>query len=490
MSGDLVRTTFRTAVLPDADGPKTLARRHSGARHAWTGWLGDARPGRPVIRPMGSRQAAFLLQLFALAALLLPTDTVIRVVGAQGYLASLIAMVLLLGWLLSALFGFHDPLHMRYPMRGALGLVWIASLLSYAAMPFYHPSATQQLGAGRWLMLWAGMSGVVLVAAEHLRRRRDMLRVIRTVVWAAAGQGAVAALQFWLRWDIKPDLRHLLVGFQRNADFQEYQPRAALVRVTGMANHPIELGVVAGMLLPLAIWLALHDSRRSALVRWLPVALIGVCIPLSVSRSAILTVVLSMSVLLVALPAVQRVRILMWVPVAVVAVFATTPGYLRAMYGLFTAGSSDSSISNRLDNYPRVLAALELRPWLGSGGGTDIQPDLTKVLDNQYLKAAIELGVLGVIALSLYLLVPVLAMVGTLRSSPDPQFRALCAALAGAALAAAVASYTFDSFSFAQFASVHALVIGLCGTCWLAAHRPAPPTLRPDRPAVLTNPPS
>jgi O-antigen ligase len=156
-------------------------------------------------------------------------------------------------------------------------------------------------------------------------------------------------------------------------------------------------------------------------------------------------------------------------------VFASTPGYLRTMYGLFTAGSSDPSVNNRLDNYPRVLAALEQRPWLGQGGGTDIQVDLTKVLDNQYLKAAIELGSIGVLALVLYMLVPVIAMVSTMSRSRDPAFRALCGALGGSALAAAIASYTFDSFSFAQFASVHALVVGLCGACWLSAQRPRPP---------------
>jgi O-antigen ligase len=451
-----------------AGRPAAPARRPSSHR------LANGSDGRIAIRPMGSRQAAAMLQAFTIAAFVLPTDTVIRVIGAQGYVASLIALLLLAAWVVTAIFGFHDPLHTRHPIRGALGLMWIATLLSYAAMPFYVPDETQRLGAGRWLMLWAGMSGVVLVAAEHLRAPRDVLRVVRTMVWGGAFSGVIATLQFWLRWDLKPYLRLILVGFDRDADSAGFAPRDALVRVTGMANHPIELGVVAGMLLPLAIWLGLYDRERSAVRRWLPLVLIGMCIPMSVSRSAILTSVTSVGILLLALPAAQRARVILWVPVAVVAVFASTPGYLRTMYALFTAGTTDSSITNRLDNYPRVMAALEARPWLGSGGGTDIQSDLTKVLDNQFLKAAVELGLIGVLALVLYFLVPVIAMVDVLARSSDPEFRALCAALAGAALAAAIASYTFDSFSFAQFASIDALVIGLCGTCWLSAHRLTP----------------
>jgi O-antigen ligase len=303
-----------------------------------------------------------------------------------------------------------------------------------------------------------------------------MVKVIRVLVWGGAFSGVVAILQFWARWDIKPYLRLVLVGFDRNGDYSGFQARGNLTRVTGMANHPIELAVVGGMILPLAIWLALYESeQRSAMRRWLPVALNAVCIPLSVSRSGILAAASSIALLVFALPAVERARILMWTPVAVVAVFASTPGYLRTMYALFTAGSSDASVNNRLDNYPRVMAALQAHPWLGQGGGTDIQTDLTKVLDNQYLKAAIELGVVGVIALVLFLLVPVIAMVDTMNRTREPRFRALCGALAGSALAAAISSYTFDSFSFAQFASVDAVVVGLCGACWLSAKRPHQP---------------
>jgi O-antigen ligase len=459
--GNLITTTTPGAALPEG--------------RPWTHWMANASQGYTAVRPLGSWQAAFLLQVFVVAAFALPTDTVVKVIGAQGYVASLVAMLMLAAWVLTAIFGFHDPLHTRHPIRGALAAMWIASLLSYAAMPFYSPGQMQQLGALRWMMLWAGVAGVVLVTAEHLRADRDVLRVIRVVVWGGAFSGTVALLQFWAGWDLKPLLRQVLVGFERNGDYSGFQARGALTRVTGMANHPIELAVVAGMLLPLAIWLALYDlEQRSAMRRWAPVALIAMCIPMSVSRSGILAAASSVALLVVALPPLERARVILWTPVAVVAVFASTPGYLRTMYALFTAGSSDASVTNRLDNYPRVMAALEQRTWLGQGGGTDIQVNLTKVLDNQYLKSAVELGVIGVLALVLYMVVPVIAMVDTLNRTRDPRFRALCGALAGSALAAAVSSYTFDSFSFAQFASVHALVVGLCGTCWLSARRPNP----------------
>src|SRR4051812_28366222 len=75
----------------------------------------------PSVHPEGSRQAAFVLQVFILTVFLFPSDTVIRVIGAQGYVAGITAIVLFLAWAVTAILGFHDPVHTRYPVRGALG---------------------------------------------------------------------------------------------------------------------------------------------------------------------------------------------------------------------------------------------------------------------------------------------------------------------------------------------------------------------------------
>ena len=103
------------------------------------------------------------------------------------------------------------------------------------------------------------------------------------------------------------------------------------------------------------------------------------------------------------------------------------------------------------------------------------------ILDNQYLKTAIELGLVGVVVLAAYFLIPFIAALVARRRSSDPELRLLCAALAGAALAAGACSVTFDSLSFAMFSNVYALVIGLIGACWRLAPRPVWPA---DEPAV------
>ena len=129
----------------------------------------------------------------------------------------------------------------------------------------------------------------------------------------------------------------------------------------------------------------------------------------------------------------------------------------------------------RVYDYPEVERLVYQAPWFGHGGGTYLPENPMYILDNQYLKTAIELGLVGVVVLAAYFLVPFISALVARRRSGDPELRLLCAALAGAALAAGACSLTFDSLSFPMFSNVYALVIGLIGACWrLAAAGVAP----------------
>ncbi len=81
----------------------------------------------------------------------------------------------------------------------------------------------------------------------------------------------------------------------------------------------------------------------------------------------------------------------------------------------------------------------------------------------------VELGLVGVLALLVFLLVPPIVAIVAWRSSTNPELRLVCAALAAAAMPAAMTSVTFDSMSFPMFVNLYALVIGLIGACWRLA---------------------
>jgi O-Antigen ligase len=430
-------------------------------------------------RRLPSRSHAVpILQLFALSVMVFPSDTVIQAIGAQGYAAALVGIFAFAAFLAAILLGLHDPLRHRHPIRSVLCVFWLSVLASYVAMDRSTLNVSEAAAADRLMIQLAVITGVALVAAECLTSLRDVRRVLRALTWGGAFCGVVAALQYWISLDITPYLREL-PGFSINFENPAIVARDALNRVTGTSITAIELGVVAGMLLPLAIYLAMYDTDRTARRRWAPVALIALAIPTSVSRSAVISVVLALAVLVVVMPTRQRLVALCAAPFALAAIFMSAPGVIGTLTAYFGAGTSDDSVQARTYDYPEVERLVDQAPWLGHGGGTYLPEDPMLILDNQYLKTAIELGLVGVVVLAAFFLVPMISALVARRRSGDPELRLLCAALAGAALAAGVCSLTFDSLSFPMFTNVYALVIGLIGACWrLAAARQEPATVR------------
>jgi len=420
-------------------------------------------------RHLASRSYAVpILQLFALSVMVIPSDTVIQAIGAQGYAAALVGIFAFAAFFAAILLGLHDPLRHRHPIRAVLCVFWLSVLASYIAMDRSTLTVPEAAAADRLMIQLAVITGVALVAAECLTSLHDVRRVLRALTWGGAFCGVVAALQYWISLDITPYLREL-PGFSINLDSPAIVDRGSLNRVTGTSITAIELGVVAGMLLPVAIYLALHDTDRTARRRWAPVALIALAIPASVSRSAVVSVVLALGVLVVLMPTRQRLVALCAAPFAVIAVFMSAPGVIGTLAAFFGAGSNDDSVKARLHDYPEVERLVDQSPWLGHGGGTYLPQDPMLILDNQYLKTAIELGLVGVVVLAAFFLVPLISALVARRRSGDPELRLLCAALAGAALAAGACSFTFDSLSFPMFTNVYALVIGLIGACWRLA---------------------
>lgn len=428
----------------------------------------------------GGREAVIGLQIFSVTVLLLPSDMVIGAIGAAGHAANLVAITLFALYWAGVLLGFHDHNTARSPVRAALALLWLATLLSYAASHLVVDlSPAERLAADRWLLQLLGVSGVVLVAGDHLRDIEAVHRVLRVLIGAATVVGVFAALQFWVRLDLTWILRFALPGFESNVAGGGILDRGGLARVSGTAIHPIELGVVAAMLLPLALHLALADRTRGALWRWVPVVAVGVMIAGSVSRSAILCAAIAVAVFVVLLPPMQRVLALGLLPVAVAGAFLTARGLIGTLWSYFSAGTSDPSISTRVDDYPFVERRVAEQPWFGQGGGTFFPADAFEILDNQYLKTAIELGLFGLAALLLFFAAPVVTAWAARGRTTDPDTRLLCAAVMAAATAGAVGSVAFDSLSFPMFTGVHALVAGLAAACWHLSR----PSADPPRPA-------
>lgn len=430
--------------------------------------------GDAVRRKVAERSTAVLLvQAVAFTSMVFPSDVVFKPVGGGGYVGALVAYLLFAAYLAVVLFGQHDPFEHRSPVRIALAGLWITSFISYALMNRTLLSSAQLSSSQRWFIQLAGISGIILVASEFLRSLEDIHKVLRGLTWGGAVCGFIAAAQYWLHRDYSIYL-HRIPGFSLNAAAAGViiGDRGGLNRVVGTATDPITLGVVAGMLFPIAIYLAMNDTQKNFVKRWVPVLLIGISIPFSLSRSAILSVAIGMCVLIVSMSSARRVTMFAMIPVGLAGVFVSAHRLLGTLGNYFSLGTSGNSVGHRLKNVPYALNLIRQAPWFGHGGGTYIATNIINlgaghIMDDQYLDAAIELGVVGLIVLIFFFLWPALTSLVALKHTRDPQLRELAAALGGAGLSGVVCSATFDSLSFPMFVMVEALVIGLSGALWL-----------------------
>ena len=302
----------------------------------------------------GSTDGCVPLRIMAVLLLAVPSSATIPVFGAIGFPAGLFALGLAMAYLSWCLLGTHDPRQQRYPTRWVVFFLWAASLASYVASQLRDRSPAEVNGADRWLLLMVAVSGVMLVASEGIRSFVALMHVLRAVVWAGAFGGFVALVQFVASIDLATAIAKSLPGFTFNDALGGIQARGVLNRVPGTTLHPIELGAVTALLLPLAIAVAVVDRHHSWWRRAVPVALIAAGVPVSVSRSAVLGLIVALLVFVVQVPARLRLSILSVVPVAVVVTFGAMPGLLRTLSAFFTGAGSDASITSRIDDYAMV----------------------------------------------------------------------------------------------------------------------------------------
>lgn len=411
----------------------------------------------------GLSEAVLPAQIFCIVLFVFPSDNIIKVIGASGFVGGLLAIALFFGWLASVLCGVHNPLPLRSPARTALVPFWLVSIASYATAPWQDLSTTQSLAEQRWFLELIGITGVVLVLSEGLKSFRDVVAVLRALVNGVAIAAAIGVVQFWARFDIVPYIRSVMPGFEINGEAFEGQARGALVRAAGTASNPLELGTLCGALLPAAIHLALWDRNRPLWRRVLPVLLLAGGVTASVSRSAVLALAVSGAVYTIFLPARRRLWMFVAGPIGLAGVFVSTPGFLSTFLDFATAGTSDPSISNRTNNYPFIAAQFAQHPWLGTGGGTYLPINAFRIFDNEYLTIALELGGLGIAALLILLLLPPITALIARNSVRSAAGRDLGAILSAAAIAVAVGSATFDTLSFGMITFAAAVIIGLVG---------------------------
>jgi hypothetical protein len=408
--------------------------------------------------------ASTLFIVYLALLFLLPARLVVPGMGAAGRPAVVVGLALLTWWVATRL---HPALVTRshQPVRWILLGFTVAVMISYALAFDRGLMPAEASGADRYLLVFGSWAGVALVAADGLRRRGDVDRVLGVLVALASVSAAVGTLQFY-GTDLAPYFR--LPGLVYNAELVGVGQRGgpAFSRVYGTQQHYIEFGVVLAMVVPFAVHRALIAAPRQAqIVRWMQVALIAGAIPLAISRAGFLGLVTGVLVLVMAWPLKRKLWALIISTVSLLAFRAVVPGVLGTIKSMFLNYSTDPSIQARLSDYGATADYIRDRPWFGRGPGTYV-PELYRVLDNQFLGSFLTLGYVGTLAFFAVFLGAYFIGRAVRRMSSHDRDAHLGQAIAASAAVGLVASFTFDSLSFPTFAGLLFLVLGMSGALW------------------------
>ncbi|MEU3842929.1 O-antigen ligase family protein [Streptomyces sp. NPDC028635] len=425
----------------------------------------ETRAAKRAGRPARRVDATAILTVYLALALFIPSNLALPALGGVGTPANVFALLGLLWYLATWLGGRILPAPGTRLARVAMCVLGVAVLLAYIADAMRESSHQEVLGADRGLigyLVWVSLV-VLTSAAVQERGRLDVL--LRRVVVLASVVAAIGFYDFFAATNIADSLH--IPGLQTSVAQVSVMDRGAFTRPRSTTAQPLEFAGVLAILLPFAIQQAFDPVRRHlrAWRRWAPVVLLAGALPLSVSRTSIIGLLLVAVVMVVRWKPARR-----WAAIGVmtasVAVFKVlVPGLIGTITGLFASflSNSDSSTQARTVKYSAIVPYLKEHPLFGRGFGT-FTPDLYFFTDNQYMLGLAEMGVVGLLAL-LTLFVTGIHQGGAIRRLARTEAdRELGQAFFASCLVAMVISATFDSLSFPMFAGMFFLLLGAGGS--------------------------
>jgi O-antigen ligase len=403
--------------------------------------------------------AVWLLIAYILILMLIPANLTISALGAVGTPALIIGVGALVWWVCAQMNRAYSTLSPVQPIRRAMLFFTVSVLASYVVATVRPIDGTELNAADRGLLLLASWLGLILLTSDGL----STISRIETPLRMLAAVGCIVAVigiaQFITGASIVDVIQ--IPGLTPNNTLTSIYNRGGFVRAAGTSTHPIEFGVVLAMIQPIALHFAFADTHRNLLLRWSPVVTIAFAIPITISRSAIVSIVVALLFLIPSWPRHRRRISYVAIAAFVATIYVLIPGMLGNLIGLFSGIGEDSSALSRTNSYALALDFIERFPILGRGFSTFVPQ--YRILDNQYLGLLIEVGLVGTIAI-LTLFITTLVMAFTARRmTTDERTRSLAQSLLAMIATGAVSFATFDAFGFPQASGLMFLGIGFVG---------------------------
>lgn len=413
----------------------------------------------PFDRKSRRGDAVSYLTVFVILQVFLPERMALVGLGGVGAPALLLSLLLLGVWIF---------VQVQRPQESQLGhqrirtayLVFVGAVaISFVAAMLRPINGEESSSATLGMVVVLGWTGVLLLANDYIPSGLRMLILVRRLVMAGATVSTLAAIQFmtgkaWID-------RISIPGLQAGEWLGSVATRSGFARPSGTALHPLELASVISMLLPLALALARHDTSRSFVRRWYPVVILAFGTVLTISRSGIIAAIVGIVVLAVVWDRATRLIAAVSAVIFVLAVGVLIPTMLGSLFGLFTTVSDDGSAQSRSGSYEIAREFIDRAPVFGRGYSTFLPS--YRILDNQYLLLAIELGLFGLIAFLVLLWVALTSLGRSRRRAVPGLATELAQAMTASIAAGATGLVFFDGLSFPMCPAIFFLLLGMVG---------------------------
>ena len=410
------------------------------------------------------RDAVTLLSIYLFLLIAIPSAYKVSPLGGAGSPSNIFAAFLFI-WYMMMWFNPKRFIMDRspHPIRLAGILFVCVALAAYVSANRHSLSSVSQNGVDGYVIGLFGWLGLLLLAADGIGELDRLRTMLRRIVFGVTSMALIGIVQFLSGINFANYI--IIPGLSQQAGFTDLISRDGLNRPSATAAHPLEFAAVLAAALPIAIHQARFSPRELKRRRWLQVALIAGVIPLTVSRTAILGIVVIAAVMLPVWSKRERHYAYAIIGFSVLTLLLVMPSLVKTMMSLFLTIGAESSSDSRINAVSYAIPLIAQHPWLGVGFGA-FDPVNNFYTDDQYILQLITTGFLGLIAL----IALFISGWGTARKirtvTRNDEMRHLGQSLAASIAASAAAFATFDALSFSIAAGLLFLMLGCIVAAW------------------------
>ena len=393
----------------------------------------------------------------------IPSALVFPPFGGAGSPSTILGVGFFVLYLLNRLHPSSAIGSMRQPLRIAGVLLFCAILTSYVSANLHELGTLEQNGVDRGLIMISGWLGILLLTADGVDRLDRLKTLLGRIVIGATAMAVLGITQFFTGLNAAKYI--VIPGLIDQQPYTDISVRGSVNRPSATAIHPIEFGFVLAVVLPIALHRARFAPPGARFRRWLQVALIGTTLPMTVSRSAILGLVIALIVILPTWPRRDRWMALVVLVFSLFVLRTFIHGLIGTLRTLFSSIGSDSSTLSRTAAFSHAAPLISAHPLFGMGFGA-FMPQILFYTDDQYLNSLIEIGAVGLVALLAVFITGWCLARRARKASADPEVRHLMQCLAASVAVIIVGFSAFDALYFPMAAGLTFLILGCVGAAW------------------------